>query len=323
MKRLVAAFLILACAGMAKAEVVDRIIAIVNDQIVTKSDLDAFRKKLKTKGLVDDALLNFYDVKLIQKDSKALLAYLIDEKLIDSALKREGIVSPIEKVEAEIRSILAKSGMSRDALKASLKKRGISYAEYQDFVKTSLERQTLLQREISSKIKISDDDIAAYYIQKKKDSKALVFEYQLAHILFLPSNGGAAEALQRAKSVKAKLATGGNFELLASQFSEDSHFTQGGVFGQVKISDVVPALQDALNGISVGETTDIVKMPDGYHIFKVLKRTLVPSPEFERVRNEIANVLFVDAFKQQYEAWIEVQRQNAYVKLNVDKNETL
>lgn len=303
-------------ASIGMSEVVDRILAIVNNKIVTQSDLDSFQKRLKTKGLVDEALLNFYEIKKITADQTSILSYLIEERLIDSEVDRQGIVSPIEKVEAEIRNILSRSNTSREALRASLKGRGIAYSDYQDFIKTSLERQSLLQKEISSKIKISDDDIASAYIQTTKDSKALVFEYELSHILFNRTNGGPAEAMKRAQNVRGKLDRGSAFEALASQFSEDPEFSQGGLFGTVKVGEIVPQLEKALVGIRPGDVTGIVEMPDGYHIFKVIRRTLVASPDFERAKARIGDRLFAEAFRRQYFVWIESLRSTSYVKIN-------
>lgn len=313
---LILAALALLISFSAQAQVIDRILAIVNNKIVTQSDLEKFQKRLKSKGLIDEALLNFYDPKKVSADSSAALNYLVEERLIDSEVTRLGIVSPIEKVEAEIRNILSRTNTSREALRASLKTRGISYAEYQDFIKSSLERQTLLQREISSKIKISDDDIASYYIQNSKDTRALVFEYELAHILFNTNNGGVEGAKKRADEVKNRLERGASFEAMASQYSEDPEFAQGGLFGTVKIGEIVPQLEKALNGVRPGEVTGVVQMSDGLHIFKILKRTLVPSPDFERAKGRIADKLFGDAFQRQYFVWIEGVRSNSYIKIN-------
>ncbi len=68
----------------AHARVADKIVAIVNDQLVTLSDTEKFRKRLQSQGLVDDALLRLTDPELLKKDRNALLNHLIDEKLIDS-----------------------------------------------------------------------------------------------------------------------------------------------------------------------------------------------------------------------------------------------
>lgn len=314
MKIFAFAFLIgLTCAH---AKVVDRILAVVNSQMVTLSDLTKFQERLANDGLVDKALLSFYDLDKIKSDKTYTLNYLIDTKLIDSAIEKQGIAVPIEAVEGEVRSIAQKSGLTKDQLLASLKKRGIPYSEYQDFIKTSMERQNLLKKEISSKIKISDEDIANFYLKQQKDSKAQVFEYTLAHILFLPSNGGEKAALGRAQSVKEQLSKGLSFNSLAAKYSEDPRFSQGGLFGQVRAGEIIPALEKALVGVREGDTTSIVKMPDGYHIFKVLKRSLVASEEFQRLKSQIADKLFSEIFYRQYETWIQDQRRTAFLKIH-------
>ena len=125
-----------------------------------------------------------YDRKRLASDNKYLLEYLIDERTIDTEIKRQGIVSPIEQVESEIRNIARARGVDRNQLKMALKNEGVVYSDYQDFVKTSLQRQSLLQKEVTSKIKISDEDVNAYYVANYSSAKALVYEYTLAHIVF-------------------------------------------------------------------------------------------------------------------------------------------
>ena len=159
-------------------------------------------------------------------------------------------------------------------------------------------------------------DIASYFIQSKKDPKALVFEYELSHIFFTPKNGGLEEARRRAQGVATRLTSGTPFEALAAQHSEDPEFSQGGFFGNVKVGEIVPQLESALASIRPGDTTSLVEMSDGIHIFKILRRRLVPSPEFEKAKGQIADRLFAEAFSRQYHLWIEVLRSASYVKLN-------
>lgn len=300
----------------ASSEVVEKIVAIVNEETVLLSEIDGFQKKLKNNGLVDDALLEFYDRKKLSSDRNALISYLIDEALIDSEVKKQGIQAPIERVEGEIRNILNARGLTRDQMRETLRARGVQFSDYQDFIRTSIQRQSLIEREVSSKIKISDDDISTYYVQKNLSSKPLIFEFSLAHIVFLNSNGGEEKALERAQSVKEKLSNGGNFEALAAQYSEDPEFSQGGTFGTFKMGDLVPAIEKSVYRLGPGEISDVVKMANGYHIFKVVKRSLVPSPDFERRKPEISGILFRESFQRQFKVWLESLRRASYVRIN-------
>lgn len=309
----------LICTANAHAKVIDRVLAVVNDRMVTQSDLTDFQNDLKNKGLVDSALLAFYDVKSIQSNPSAALNYLIDTKIIDSVIDKLGIQVPIEDVEAEIRNIARKSNLSKQQLMDGLKKRGVRYSDYQDFVKTSIERQNLLKKEISSKIKISDEDIANFYIQKRNNSDALVFEYELAHIFFQPKENKSKSPSERANEVLNKLKSGESFNVLASKYSEDPRFSQGGLFGVVKAGDIVPELEKALKGLKEGDTTGIVKMSNGFHIFKVLDRKLVASDDFEREKRFIADKLFSEVFFRQYGTWMQEQRKSAFLKVHAKK----
>jgi parvulin-like peptidyl-prolyl isomerase len=298
------------------AAVVEKIVAIVNDEVLLLTDIDEFQKKLKNNGLVDDALLDFYDRKKMITDRSAAIAYLTDELMIDSEVKRQGIQAPIERVEGEIRNILNARGVTRDQMRKTLTARGVQFSDYQDFIKTSIQRQSLIEREVSSRIKISDDDIATYYIQKNLSSKPLVFEFTLSHIVFLNSNGGDEKARARAQSVKDRINNGSNFEAMASQYSEDPEFSQGGTFGTFRMGDLVPAIERSVQKLGPGEVSDLVKMGDGYHIFKVVKRSLVPSADFERRKQEISAILFKDAFQRQFKSWLANMKRASYVRIN-------
>lgn len=300
----------------AHAEIVERIVAIVNDDVVLQTDLAAFRNKLKNNGLVDDALLEFYDKKKMTADGKVLTNYLIDERLIDSEVRRQGIQAPIERVEGEIRNVVKAKQITREQLRAALKARGVQFSEYQDFIKSGIQRQSLLEREVSSKIKISDDDIATYYIQKNLSTKPLVFEMTLAQIVFLSSNGGEKKAQERAEQMMTRLSGGSNFDALAAQYSEDPQFSQGALFGTFRMGDLLPEIEKSVQRLNQNDISAIVKMPDGYRIFKVVKKTLVPSPDFEKRRHEISSVLFRDSFQRQYATWLDQLKRNSYIRIN-------
>lgn len=313
-----AALLILSLS--ARAELVDRIVAVVNDDAITQSDVQHFKHDLKNHGLLDQGLLSLYDISKLQTDDKAVMNFLIDQNLIDDEVKKQGIITPIEQVDSEIGSIAQGKGLSLDDLKNALKAQGVTYAKYQDFIRTSMERQTLLQKEVSSKIKISDDQINAFYSSQKHVKNPLVFEYTLSHIFFADSNGGADAAKLRAEDVKKKLDEGLPFDTLVSQYSEDKEYSQnGGSFGTFRLSDLNPQLRQVLAPLSAGDVSSVVQMPDGFHIFKVVKKVLVPSPDLEAKREEIRRYLTSVEFKRQFHAWLAKKRAESFIHFHDQK----
>lgn len=298
------------------AKVVDKIVAIVNDQIVTESDAETFKKSLSSGGMQDDALIQMVDPKKLLSDRDALLNYLIDEKVLDSEVKKKNLEVTVERVEQEVRDILKKRNVTRQQLAQVLSERGVSMSQYQDYIKTSLERHALIEKEVSSKIRISDEDIATYFSAKKADSKNQIYEYTIAHVLIIPKKGREEDARKKANAAYDKLKAGQSFEIIAEQYSEDPNFSKGGLLGTFTTGEMKADIETAVKRLQTGEFSPVVHSKNGYNIFKVVKRTLVADPKMEAEKDNIRNALFGDAFKKQFRAWLNERRDEAFVKIN-------
>lgn len=298
------------------AELVDKIVATVNSEVVTRSDIDRERAALAGKGLVNDLLFQIYDREKLAKDSKLLLNFLIDEKIIDSEVKKKGLEVTIERVEQEVQRVARENGLSRAQFREALSRQGIGMAEYQSFIKKGLERKALVDREVNSKIRISDEDVAAYYLSTKGPGKAQVYEYTLAHILFSPKNGGPQAARTRAQNALQRLKAGQSFEQLAEQMSEDPAFSKGGVLGTFNAKELSPTIRNAVSGLEEQGLTEIVETEQGLHIFKVVKRALVSDPELEENRERIQAILHQQTFTRQLRAWLDQKRAEAFIRIN-------
>lgn len=298
------------------AKIVDKIVATVNSEIITLSDVHKEKKALKGKGLVNDLLFQLYDKDKLVNDSQTLLNFLIDERTIDSEVKKNGLEVTIERVEQEIQKVARGNNLSRAQFKEALSRQGISMAEYQSFIKEGLERKSLIDREVNSRIRISDEDIASYYLSKKGPGKAQVYEYTLAHILFTPKGGDLKAAQNRAKEVQSKINGGLSFDKAAEQFSEDPSFSQGGLIGTFNSKELAPEIANAVKAIKSGSTTDLVKTGRGVHIFKVIKKTLVSDPELQENKERIAGILHEKAFSRQLRAWLDQKRSESFIRIN-------
>ncbi|PIS10599.1 MAG: survival protein SurA [Bdellovibrio sp. CG10_big_fil_rev_8_21_14_0_10_47_8] len=298
------------------AEIVDRILAVVNTEIVTESDLKNFAKKVSQGSMIDDLLLFGQKQDTLKNNRTAQLNYLIDERILDSEIKRLNLSVTIERVEQEIRDIAKRNGVSRADLMGALKSQGMTASEYQDFIKTRIERQSLIEQEISSKIRVSDEDVMAQYIRSNPKNEAGIYEYTLAHILFNPRKGGALAAKERAESVLKKLRAGESFETLAEQNSEDPQFTNGGVLGTFKAGEFKQEMESAIRNLDAGEISNVVQTGAGFHIIKVLNKRIVTDPRFEKEKEKIRAVLFENAFQKHFKNWLETKREESFVRIN-------
>jgi peptidyl-prolyl cis-trans isomerase SurA len=302
---------------VAQAEIIERILATVNEDIITQTDLEHYAEQLRNGGLSDDLLIPDEATKeAVLKDHAKLLQKMIDAHIIDSEVKKQNLSVPLERVEQEIRGIAKRNGISRDDLKAAVEEKGIKFSKYQDFIKTGLERQSLIEKSITSKIRISEDDVLSQYSITHNDSTDQLFEYTLEHILFLNEKGGPARARERAEFVLKKLRDGGSFEKLASEYSEDPNFTSGGMLGTFKSGEFSRELEGPVQKLAVDDISGIVQTKAGFHILKLVKKHAIPDPKSEKEKEKIRNELYEKSYKKQFQSWLEQLHQDAFIRIN-------
>jgi peptidyl-prolyl cis-trans isomerase SurA len=308
--------LLLLSISVARAEVVDRIIALVNSEVVTESDLRAFNKKVGQNGMLDDLLLFGAGAESLQKSKQAQLNYVINEKLLESEIKKLNLSVTIEKVEQEIRDIAKRNRVSRAELLEAIKSQGMSASEYQDFIKNRIERQSLIEQEVSSKVRVSDEDALAKYMSDHPGSSEGIFEYTLSHILFNPKKGGLEKAKDRANLALSKLIAGENFDAVAEQFSEDPDFTSGGLLGSFKAGEFSKEMEVAVQNLKPGEVSNVVNSKGSLHILRLVSKKLISDPHFEKEKEKIRSSLFEVSFKKNFRVWLELKRDAAFVRIN-------
>lgn len=298
------------------SELVDHIVAIVNTEVITDSDLKEFAQKVNDGGMIDDLLLFGQPANSLKGNRSAELNYLINEKILDSEVKRLNLSVTIERVEQEIRDIAKRNNVSRSEMMEAVKAQGMSPSAYQDFIRTRIERQSLIEQEVSAKIRVSDEDVMAQYLRQHPNANTGSYEYTLAQIYFNPKKGGADQARARAKAVLQKIRAGESFEALAEQNSEDPNFTAGGLLGTFKAGEFNREMENGIQGLSAGDVSEVVQARDGFHIVKVLNKNVISDPNYEKEKEKIRGVIFEQAFQKQLKNWLDMKRDDAFIRIN-------
>ncbi len=298
------------------AEVVDKIVAIVNSEIILESDFNSLVQKTKNATMVDESLLPRGDINSLKKDRKLQLEYLINEKLMDAEVKRLNLSVTAERVQQEIKDMGKRNGMSAQDVLSAVKAQGISTAEYQEFLKTKIERQGLVETEIVSKLRITDDDALAEYIKRNPGTRSSVNEFSVAHIFFNPKKGSPEEALSRAKKTLQLLQSGGKFDELAEKYSEDPNFTAGGFLGTFKSGEFMKEIENSIQNLNPGDTTPIIKSKMGFHIVKLISKKVTTDAHFEKVKAKIVAELMESSFRRQLKIWLQSKRDEAFIRIN-------
>jgi peptidyl-prolyl cis-trans isomerase SurA len=300
----------------AHAEVVEKTVAIVNNEVILESDFKSLNAKMGKMGLVDDSLLFGKPVSSLKGDRKAQLEYLINLKVLESEIKRLNLSVTEDRVNAEMRDLAKRNNATEAEMYAAIKAQGVSPEEFREFQKERIEKQSLMEQELISKLRVSDEDALNEYLKTHPNGQPSIDEFSVSHIFFNPKKVSPEAAYERAEAVLTKLRQGGSFEALAETHSEDPNFSAGGSLGTFKSGDFIPEIESAISPLKVGEVTNIVKSRLGYHIVKLTNKKLTTDPRFERAKEGIKSQLLEKSFARQLKVWLQAKRDEAFVRIN-------
>jgi peptidyl-prolyl cis-trans isomerase SurA len=314
---LTAAMLCLWALGAAAGEVVDRIVAVVNDDVLTLVELDQaiqpYRNKLGTMGYSPDK-----ERQMLFKVREDILNQLINEKLTDQEIREANISVSEGEVDAAIERLKAARFLTEEDLQAALARDGMSLEDYRRRVRDQLLRTKLVNRQIKSKIVITKEDVKAYY-EQHRDQFGGERKYHLRNIIMqVPPSAGEQEkqAVFRAMSaVHAKLKAGESFEALARQYSQSPMAGEGGDLGVFGLSDVSPQIRAAVQNLKPGEFSQVLDTEYGYQIFGVKEIIEGGGKTLEAATAEIENRLFDEVVNQKFTEWLRELRQRAHIKI--------
>ena len=314
---LTAGILCLWALGTAAGEVVDRIVAVVNDDVLTLVELDQalrpYRNKLGTMGYPPDK-----EHQMLFKVREDILDQLINEKLTDQEIRKADIRVSDQEVDSAIERLKAARFLTEEDLQAALARDGMSLDDYRRRVREQLLRTKLVNRQIKSKIVITKEDVKAYY-EQHRDQFGGQRKYHLRNIIMqVPPPAGEEErqAVLRAMSaVHAKLKAGESFAALARQYSQSPMAGEGGDLGVFGLSDLSPQIQAAVQNLKPGEFSQILDTEYGCQIFEVKEILESGGKPLEAVTAEIESRLFDEVVNQKFTEWLRELRQRAHIKI--------
>lgn len=272
MRRLAFLLLLVALTGPVHAAVsseLDRIIAVVNEEVITQSELDArlpaIRKQLTRQRvrMPPDEVLR-----------KGVLDRMVLERLQLQAAARLGIETTDAKIDQAVRQVAQENRMDVAQFESALRQEGLDMGQFRDQIRTRLIIQQLLEREINSRVSVSDSELTSF-LERNPGAGADV-EYNLSHILIAVPESAAPETIQKAKAkaelLLAQLKAGAEFEELAIANSQDAKALEAGSLGWKKPGQLPALFLSAIEKLKPGEISDVVRSPNGFHILRLNDR---------------------------------------------------
>lgn len=322
MPRLAALTLILLASltNHAQAELVDRVVAVVNSEVILLSELQNETQAIHNR-IIEEVSLDEQADALAVAEEQALDS-IIDKRLIDQKAKQARVSVSDAEVDRAVANVQKKARLSEEEFIGELRKSGLSLPTYRDNVKSQLLQRKIVNYDIRAKIVIADSVIREYY-DKEYTVQASAGEFYLLQMGFLWEEdskklaAAKAQAKKEAQRIHNLATNGADFSTLAKKYSQLPSAAEGGDIGAFTIDDMSAQMAKAISSLSPGDVSQIIETDSGYQFFKVLSGTgstdLTKAP-YEQVKDTIRATLFEKEMHKAYTEWIKSLKEDAYIQ---------
>ena len=281
--------------------VVDRVVAIVNDDIITMSDLQRESLKITETKKWDDRMV---------------LEEMIDRKLQMAAAKRSGVDVTEKELTEAIADIMKRNSMDARQFETALIKDGLTLEQYRVELKEQITLSRVFNKYVRTGLMVDENEIRAYYDQNTKEF-SLPEEIRVRQVfLKLPEKASPAQvnaAREKAQTALERARKGEDFIRLVHEFSPVDIASLDGDLGFMQRGHALPEIEQAARGMKPGELAGPLKTELGFHLIR-LEEVRTPIKPFEKVKDEISNTLFQQKMENTYRTWLQTLRSDAHIE---------
>ena len=318
-----------AAAGSApSADIIEQILVKVNGEIITKTDLEhrqiaAIRQRPDAAALrSDDAAL----AKLLSEVTPAVIVDAVDELLLIQRGKELGYTMGDEQFQSILENIRKENKLDTDeAFLAALKQEGMTLSD----LRKSLEKQMLMSRvtqnQVMSKVGITEEEARKYHASHLKDftTPGTVTIREILVRVATDSKGvnvGADEdAKAKAEAARKRVLAGEAFEQVAAEVSSSASRANGGLVGPLNINELTPGFKQMLDGMKVGDVSEVIRGQGGYQVVKLDNRTDDKVMTAEEARDKIADALYEEKRVGELKRYLAKLRAQAIIEWKNDE----
>lgn len=311
MKRPILVFAAAACAAsLSGAELVERIVARVNDKLITQSEYD------KRLAAAQQAFRAGSDPEQMRK---AVLEDMIKEKLLEERATEMAVSATDEEIEAAVQRVKAQYNLNTDAeFDAALAQTGMSRDDLKRQMRETITLQKVIGRDVTSRLDLSDDALRIEYERQKEKYYVVAEQAQVAEIV-LRFGASEPEARQRAvgqiEEIRTKIKAGTPFADLAREASEGTTRERGGELGTVEKGELVEALDAGIFVNPPAEYPAPVLTADAIHLFRVTNRKPAGYKPFSEVKEDLRKRISDELYEKRFTEYMDRLRRDAFVKI--------
>jgi peptidyl-prolyl cis-trans isomerase SurA len=313
---------ILALPGNAAAALVDKVVAVVNDDVITLSEVEEEAARLY-QTLANTQPTEALATSMAQLREETIDA-LIDRRLINQRAKATNTTVSEEELAAAMDSTRTRMGLDPADFRKRMERSGMT----EDTLKKQLRDQILQGKLVSSDVRaktvVTEEMVQAYYNEghTTRADKGNLYLLQMGFSWSKDSKDQEklatekSAAQKRAETAWALVKDGQDFKEVAKKFSELPSAVDGGDLGVLHLEDLAQATRASIKGLKPGELSKITETSEGYQFFKILPGDdgAAQSASFEKVKEEIREKLYQEKLKAAYADWVKNLRESAYIQ---------
>ncbi|VAX17227.1 Foldase protein PrsA precursor [hydrothermal vent metagenome] len=298
--------------NVAKGEIVDRIVANVNGEIILFSELR--RQIMIFQSMKARGARNITDASLAPRE---VLQTMIDEKILANYAKEKEIIVKEKDIDKRVEQVKSRNGFTDKVLAKMLEDDGMTLEQYRKRIRDQIMIQRVTNFDMPP-ITISDEEVERYYRLNKDKFKSEV-KVRASHLILLVTSDSGPEDVKKAEKeifrLYQEIKDGADFAEMAKMYSQDGAAKIGGDLGWFGKGSMLPEFERVAFGMKEGELSKPLRTKFGFHLIKLTGREDESMLSIEDAKKEIRNMLQKNTFDKKRKAWLERLRDQAYVRI--------
>lgn len=297
--------------------VVDRVVAVVNQEIITLSELEKWINPIKDETVAGDRLEKRERVQALRRE---VLEKLIEEKLVDQEVKKLAIKVSNKEVEATLDEVKRRNSATQEQLEKALIAEGLTLESYKKQIEKGLQRRKLINSAVKIETKAGEKELREFY-KKNIDHYRVNETFRPAHILFVIPKEATQEEVReirkKCETVLRKIRDGEDFGEMAFVYSQDASSKSQGDLGFFKKGELLPAFEREALRLKTGEVSGVVRTEFGFHIIKLLDRKGVDPLPFEDVKAKVQVDYYDVEMEKAFQNYLSTLREKSIIEIKL------
>ena len=311
-RSLIIALILCLCPGLYAADIIDKIVAVVNDDVITQSELQE-----SMLPFVADYKVRYGEEELSDKLDEVradALNRLIEEKLIIQEAKKRDIKVDDQEIEARLDAVKSRF-KSPEEFEHILQSSGVTLAKLKDKYREQIMMRNFVSGLVNSNVRVTPTQVAAYYNAHREEfSTPPTVRFKV--LMLKPMTGrDIKETEELAFKILARIQSGEDFDALVKKYSQGPNIDMGGDMGDMPADGIIKDIARSIARMNPGDISEVIKLSTGFNIIKLVDRKDAKELSMVEVTDEIRERLFQREAELSLREFIEKLKEDAYIEI--------